>query len=165
MATELLIFVLLIALGFSAGTLAEKRHFRSLGEREHHLRHQLVVADKLSYPDLAVAHAELAVGSVVVSVDYFKRFLAGIRMLMGGELHSYSTLVERGRREAVLRMKEACPGADLFVNARVQTATISSGQGQAVGCVEVIAYATALTLSGAGRSASQDRLDRPGALG
>jgi uncharacterized protein YbjQ (UPF0145 family) len=50
-------------------------------------------------------------GSVVVSVDYFKRFLAGLRTLVGGRVTSYETLLDRARREAILRCKETRAGA------------------------------------------------------
>ena len=83
-------------------------------------------------------------GVVVVSIDYYKRFLMGFRKIFGGELRSYSPLIDRGRRESLLRMKESCPDADLFLNCRLETSTISSGKGKAVGCVEVVAYSTAI---------------------
>ena len=92
-----------------------------------------------------IAHADLAIGSVVVSIDYFKRFLSSWRMIFGGELKAYSPLLDRGKREALLRMKESVPGADEYINCRMETATISSGKGKAIGTVEVIAYSTAIT--------------------
>lgn len=90
--------------------------------------------------------SEIAVGSVVVSVDHFKRLFMNIRRIFGGEVCSYSPLIDRGRREALLRMKESCPEANMFLNCRLQTSTISNGKGKSTGCVEVIAYSTALHL-------------------
>jgi uncharacterized protein YbjQ (UPF0145 family) len=84
-------------------------------------------------------------GSVVISYDHFKRFLAGLRMIFGGEVKSYVSLLDRGRREAVLRMKAKCPDADLIVNLRVETSSISKGgRRRGLGAVEVFAYGTAL---------------------
>ncbi|MEE3230761.1 MAG: hypothetical protein VX272_06955, partial [Planctomycetota bacterium] len=37
------------------------------------------------------------------------------------------------------------PGADEYINCRMETSTISSGKGKAMGTVEVIAYSTAIT--------------------
>ena len=65
-------------------------------------------------------------------------------MVFGGEMKSYSSVIDRGRREAILRMKEASPEADLFLNCRLETSSVSKGQGKAVGCAEVLAYATAV---------------------
>ena len=83
-------------------------------------------------------------GSVVVSIDHFKRFLSAFRQFFGGEMKSYSSVIDRGRREAILRMTEAAPDASMFRNWRLETSSISKGGGKAVGCAEVVAYATAV---------------------
>lgn len=126
------------------GRTIEKRHYRSIKEREDACHHVPAITGK-HIPDLPpIASAELVVGSVVISVDRFKRWLSGFRKIFGGEMKSYSSVIDRGRREAILRMKEACPDADLFLNCRIMTSTISNGKGKAIGCSEVLAYATAV---------------------
>ena len=146
------IILVLVALGFISGRYLERRHYRSIKRREReHLNSPAVTFGKL--PDKRpIATAHLAVGSVVVSVDYFKRFLAGFRLFFGGELRSYSPLIDRGRREALLRMKESSPEADLFLNTRLETSSISKGnRGQNIGSVEIVAYSTAITYADAVR--------------
>ena len=69
-------------------------------------------------------------------------------------MQSYASVIERGRREALLRMQESAPGADLFINCRIETSTISNGEGKAVGCAEVVAYATAIRFEDPGGSAA-----------
>jgi uncharacterized protein YbjQ (UPF0145 family) len=90
----------------------------------------------------------LVTGSVVVSVDYFKRFLAGLRGLVGGEVKSYGTLLDRARREAVLRMKEEAirKGYDAIVNVRLETSRLASGRrdGKGTAGVEMLAFGTAV---------------------
>ena len=140
----LLLAVFLLALGFFAGKLAEWRHYRSIREREGATLKVPVVSFKTLDAPRPVRDVRLAVGSVVVSADYFKRFLMTFRKIFGGEVHSYSSVIDRGRREAVLRKKESCPDADLFLNCRLATASISNSRGRDIGCVEVIAYATAI---------------------
>ena len=76
----------------------------------------------------------------------FKRIIAGLRMIFGGEVRAYSSLLDRARREALLRMKMAYPEADAYVNCRIQTASISKGQRDSVGSIEVLAYGTAIKL-------------------
>ena len=90
------------------------------------------------------ARCSLVSGSVVISVDYFKRILAGLRNIFGGNVQSYETLVDRARREAVLRMKESCPDADYVLNLRLETSSIFKGKRKQVGSVEVLAYGTAV---------------------
>jgi hypothetical protein len=72
-------FLGLLAVGYTAGVTIEKRHFRSIIERERALLHLPAVGMKRVDFGGDVASTELVTGSVVVSVDYFKRFLAGLR--------------------------------------------------------------------------------------
>ena len=95
-----------------------------------------------------IAQVALTTGSVVVSVDHYKRVLMVFRQIFGGEIRSYASLIDRGRREAMLRMKESSPGADMFLNCRIETSTISNGKGQATGTIEILAYGTAVTFAG-----------------
>jgi uncharacterized protein YbjQ (UPF0145 family) len=89
--------------------------------------------------------AMLVYGSVVISVDYFKRLLANLRNIFGGKVKSYETLIDRARREAILRMKEMAGDARVIVNVRIETATIGRKANQkGVGCIEAIAYGTAI---------------------
>ena len=81
---------------------------------------------------------------MVVSVDYFKRILAKFRNFFGGNVQSYETLIDRARREAVLRMKESCQDADMIINLRLETSSITKGSGKQVGSVEVLSYGTAI---------------------
>jgi uncharacterized protein YbjQ (UPF0145 family) len=86
-------------------------------------------------------------GSAVISIDYFKRILAGLRNIVGGEVKSYETLVDRARREATLRMKEMAWDADIILNLRIETSAIgnSANNRKAIGSIEAIAYGTAIT--------------------
>lgn len=140
-------FLVLLGLGFGVGKILEARHYASIRTRESALLHVPVVTFKKLADNRPIASAGLAMGSVVVSVDYYKKFLAGFRMFFGGELRSYSPLLDRARREAILRMKESHPSAHLFLNCRLATSSISQGRKKTMGTVEVIAYATAVTFA------------------
>lgn len=145
---KLVIFLVLLTIGYVAGVITEKKHFRSIQERESALLRLPAVTLKRVEDGANIAQSRLAVGSVVVSVDYFKRFLAGLRNLFGGEVRSYSPLLDRARREAILRMKEQAPEADMIINVRLETSSISgdSRAQQRLACVEVLAYGTAIIL-------------------
>jgi uncharacterized protein YbjQ (UPF0145 family) len=135
----------LIVIGRVVGASIEKKHFASIAEREAKFRNQPALSIKQSESPHPVRSATLASGSVVVSIDHFKRFISAFRMLVGGEVRSYSTLIDRARREAVLRMKESQPNADAYLNTRLETATIASTQGdEGMGTIEVLAYGTAV---------------------
>lgn len=144
---QLVVFLVLLALGYSAGTIAERRHFRSIERREQELLSLPAVTLKEADAEKRVLKAELVQGSAVISVDYFKRLLAGLRNIFGGTVKSYESLIDRARREALLRMKEMAAGSDIVLNVRIETATIGkNAHKKGVGSIEAIAYGTAITL-------------------
>ena len=118
--------VVLIIIGKIVGARIERAHFENIAEREARFANQPALSARELTPPAPIRNAELASGSVVVSVDHFKRFVSGFRMFFGGEVKSYATLIDRARREAVLRMKESQPDADAYINTRLETSTISS---------------------------------------
>ncbi len=133
--------LVLLVLGWMLGRIAERRHYRSIHQREDYLLEIPVTNERRLWDATRpVAEARLVKGSVVVSVDYFKRFLAWLRGIFGGEIEAYSPLLDRARREAALRLRESFPEADIFLNFRFETSTLS-GSGR-LGTVEVLAYAT-----------------------
>lgn len=142
---ELITFLLLLALGYGFGRYAESQHFRSIRKRELQLQNIPAIATKLPHPDLQPSETRLVAGSVVISIDYFKHFLAGLRNIVGGRVTAYETLLDRARREAVLRMKEEARdlGASLVFNVKLETSSIYRGNRNSIGSVEVLAYGTA----------------------
>ena len=147
---NLVVILGLIALGYFAGSRAERKHYRSIREREEGMLHMPAVTFKTLFDAGTVDRSELVSGSAVISVDYFKRMLAGFRALVGGRVKSYESLLDRARREAILRMKEQAPSADGIVNMRIETTSISKGGGRRrtrqVSTVEALAYGTAVVI-------------------
>src|SRR5690606_39538023 len=47
----------------------------------------------------------MIISNVVISHDYFKYALANVQNMLGGRLTSYESVVERARREAIVRLK------------------------------------------------------------
>ena len=144
--------ILLLILGFAVGSYRERRHYRSIIEREAAFR-DLPIFSANSAPRIEPPpRTEMVRGNVVISIDYFKRFLAGLRLLFGGRVATYESLVDRARREAMLRMREQARsrGARYVFKVRMETASISKGAGQAIGSVEVVAYGTAVIPTVAG---------------
>ncbi|MES9942362.1 MAG: YbjQ family protein [Candidatus Thiodiazotropha sp. 6PLUC2] len=144
---DLIILVTLLAVGYGFGTYAEKRHYKSIITRENELRGIPVITSRFPPVNKSLTDAALVSGSVVISVDYFKRFLAALRNLVGGRVTSYESLVDRARREAILRMKAEAKGinANIIFNVKLETSSIHKGRKNGIGSVEVLAYGTALT--------------------
>ena len=143
---DLIFFLLLLVVGYSAGRIAERRHYRSILKREMEMREILIFSNR--FPPLSSKDAQaLVTGSVVISEDYFKRVVSGLRSIIGGRLRGYESLLDRARREAVLRMKQEArdKGAHMIVNVKFQTFSIPGRSRNSFGAVEVMAYGTALT--------------------
>jgi uncharacterized protein YbjQ (UPF0145 family) len=139
----------LLLLGCICGSVAEKRHYRSIAERELKLLNLPAVSFKsVDLPEEQIRSVQMVFGNAVISIDYFKRFLAGLRNIFGGTVKSYESLIDRARREAVLRMKEMAADASLIVNVRIETSNIGMTAGKkGMGSVEAFAYGTALKLA------------------
>jgi uncharacterized protein YbjQ (UPF0145 family) len=144
---DLIILISLLALGYGFGTYAENKHYKSIIEREKQLRKIPAVTSRFPPVRKTPTNAELVSGSVVISVDYFKQFIAALRNLVGGRVTSYESLVDRARREAILRMKAQADAlqADIIFNVKLETSSIHKGRRNGIGSVEVLAYGTALT--------------------
>jgi len=143
---DIIIILVLLALGYGFGSYREKKHYQSIIAREAEMQNIMVFQSRHCPNPSRTKGGHLVAGNVVISVDYFKMFVAGLRKLIGGRLRSYESLLDRGRREAVLRMKEHASqyGADQIFNVRFETSSISQGAQGNLGSIEVLAYGSAI---------------------
>ena len=143
---DLIIFLVLLALGFIIGQSVEKRHYNSIRTRESALRNIPAIASKKLPAEFSSCSTQMVSGNVVISIDFFKKFVSGLRNIVGGRVSSYETLIDRARREAIIRMKEhaAAQGANYVFNVKMETSSISKGRRDSIGSVEVLAYGTAI---------------------
>jgi uncharacterized protein YbjQ (UPF0145 family) len=142
------ILVLLVGT-YSTGTLIERRHYARIRTRERDWANLPAINFRSVPPGWDAQACDLLVGNVVVSVDYFKRFLAGLRLLVGGRVKSYESLLDRARREALLRLKAQAleRGFDAVVNVRLETSRMANRSGdRGTAGVEVLAFGTGLKL-------------------
>jgi len=143
-----LVLTLLVATFFIGGAL-ERRHYASIRQREQNYRNFLAINFSHLSPDWQIESTELARGSIVISVDYFKRFVALLKAIFGGRLTTYEPLLDRARREALLRMIEDAKskGCNAVINVRLETsrlANATSGNRERLAGVEILAYGTAI---------------------
>ena len=87
-----------------------------------------------------VQHLGLVQGSTVRAKHAGKDIMAGFKNIFGGELQSYTELLQESREEAILRMQEQAQaiGANAVVNVRFSTSAIAAGAS------EILAYGTAV---------------------
>lgn len=76
---ELLFILALLILGFVVGGAIERRHYTEIRQREKLTLHLPMMNLGCHQPLPEAQASEMFVGSVVVSTDYFKTFIAGDR--------------------------------------------------------------------------------------
>jgi uncharacterized protein YbjQ (UPF0145 family) len=149
MSVRLGIPLALLVVAYFTGTILERRHYASIRERELRLRSVPAVTFRSFPPSWKVTESTLITGSVVISVDYFKRFLSGLRMIVGGRVKAYETLLDRARREALLRLKEDAVkrGYHAIVNVRLETCRMANARNsESIAGLEVLAFGTGVKL-------------------
>ncbi|MDQ8209427.1 heavy metal-binding domain-containing protein [Coraliomargarita sp. SDUM461003] len=138
--------VFLAVFGLVVGSILERRHFASIRQRELQHARLPIFPTRSADADRTVVDGHLVVASVVVSLDYFKKILASLRNIFGGNVRSYESLLDRAKREAILRLKEQVPDCDAIINLRLETSNLANvhSRKKGIGGVEVIAYGTAI---------------------
>jgi len=81
-------------------------------------------------------------GSTVRAKNFGRDILAGLKNIVGGELHAYTELLGESRDEAIQRMLQEAlgRGANAVVNVRMATSAITPGAS------EILAYGTAVVV-------------------
>lgn len=147
--TVILFLLFTLLCGYLIGKWNEDRHIESLIRRERRLQ-DLPVRNTGKKEIFSDCDAVLVSGGVVVAQDFFKAFVASIVFLFGGRVKVYEALMERARREALLRVKEKAKklGAKEVVHVRLETSSVgfssNNNQQRQSSSVEVFCYATAL---------------------
>lgn len=135
--------LILFVVGWFFGARHERQHLSRLRVSEEELGHIIVSSERFYQPKLrAGSEGELVLGSVVIAQDYFKMVIAKVLSLFGKNLTTYETLLDRARREALVRMRIQAQekGYDYVYGLRLEVTNIN----QLGSMVEAIAYGTAI---------------------
>ena len=142
----------ILIFAYLVGNYLEKQHFRRIQRREAALDGFPVTTFQTMPGEWQVERAEMVSGNVVVSLDYFKRVIAGLRSIIGGRVKTYEPLLDRARREALLRMTESAKGKgyNAVINVRLETSRLANatGKGNGTAGVEMLAFGPAVKLAG-----------------
>ena len=140
--------ILILIFAYFIGSRIEKKHFEDIRRREADARNFPVVSFRTLPEDWNVGSSTLVVGNIVISLDYFKRVIASLKGLVGGRIKTYEPLLDRARREAMLRMIESArsQGYDAVINVRLETSRLANARrdGKGIAGVEMFAYGTAI---------------------
>ena len=103
----------------------------------------MIVVTTPTVPDKVVVETiGLVSGNAIRARHIGKDILAGLRAIVGGEIHEYAKLLAESREQAVNRMvsKAINLGANGIVNMRFSTSVVMGG------AAEMMAYGTAVIL-------------------
>ena len=145
---DLLLIIVILGVTYATGSIIEKNHFKKIRQREIALvKKPVVTFGKKLTTSKKIKNVELVTGEAAISGDYFKTFVSAFRNFFGGRMVSFESIMERARREAVLRMREKAKNADIIVNLRLETAMLNTedNNNNQLPKVSVIAYGTAIT--------------------
>ena len=85
---DLIVFAVLLLVGYGVGRIAEKAHYASIRKREKLFERVTVFSCRFPPTVSQPYQASLVCGSVVVSQDYFKAVAAGLYSIFGGRVRS-----------------------------------------------------------------------------
>ena len=145
---EILILLTIVGVTYVTGTIIEKRHYKDIIKREIALIKKPIInaGAKTWNSKKKIKKIELVTGEVVISGDYFKNFAATLKSFFGGRLTSFESVLDRGRREAILRMRENAKDANFIINAKIESVMINDYYtNNSVPQCAIIAYGTAIT--------------------
>lgn len=135
--------IVLFVVGWFFGARHERQHLARLVLSEQELGHIIVSTERFYQPKITTgSDGELVLGSVVIAQDYFKMVIAKVLSIFGKNLTTYETLLDRARREAVVRMRTQAhqKGYNHIYGLRLEVSNIN----QLGSMVEAIAYGTAV---------------------
>lgn len=142
-------FLLLLGVGYVFGTKAERDHFTELIKREEEIRHIPLLSTDEGYDSDDVAETSLVFGNVSLGPDYFRMVVASVINFFGGRISVYENLMDRARREAIVRMFSKASNPDLVINLRLETFVVDAGLGRKqrwIKSIDALAYGTAVKL-------------------
>ena len=79
---EIATVLTLLVVAYACGSALEVRHYRRIRAREERWRRLPALTFRRVPEGWRATESALVSGSVVISIDYFKRFLAGLRGLV-----------------------------------------------------------------------------------
>ena len=138
-------FLLLALIGFWRGRRNERIHLAALAKEEERLREVLLFSSR--YPESAMERLDpiLVSGSAVMGSDFYRMLIGTLRKVVGGNYGSYERFVERGRRQALVSLKQQAHarGAKRVYNLMYSSSRISDPRLGQLPQFEVLAYGTA----------------------
>lgn len=144
---SIILFLLILMFFFSIGTIGEKTREYSIKKRERALINKAYVnlSPKSWQNDRRISKIDIVTGEIVIGSDYFRSYMSWLLNFVGGNIPYYEKLLELGRREAILRIREKALWADEIINLRLESLMLSETYSEkTLPQCALIAYGTAV---------------------
>lgn len=104
---HLITVMVMLVVTYFIGSSISKRHRRRLQHNESQYS-DIISVEEEHLDGLPTTGGEMVTGTVVIGADYFKHYIGGILNFFGGRLSVYEGILDRARREALVRLKSEC---------------------------------------------------------
>lgn len=143
--TNLIILVVLLLIWYFFWSMAEKNHYKRIIAKEKELS-DITVFWKHETKLPWFEWNKLVASNIVISIDYFKKFIAGFINIFGWRMAVYESLLDRARRDTLVKIKQQAKDSwfNSIANLRIETSSISKWTKWNIWSIEVLAYATAI---------------------
>ena len=146
---DIIIAITILFICYFSGKAIEKSHYKSIKQREILLiKKPYLSFEKKLLNNKEIQEIQLVASSVVIGCDRFRSFLADLRNIFGGNVSTYESLMDRGRREALLRIREKAYnlGANIVINVKIDSVMLDpiDARKKTAPKVCVTAYGTAV---------------------
>jgi len=132
--------LVIAAVGWTVAWMLERRHLKKLAAREAEVAH-ITALPTPHFDDPGTQDTDFLISSAAYCHDFFRSFVIFIRRMFGGHVSAYQRLLDRARREAMVRLKEeaAVRGVTTIYAVRLEENNLSRNFPR----IEVMAYGTA----------------------
>ena len=142
-----ILLIIIICVCCITGKIFEKNHYKSIRNREIMLirKPYLTYGNKI-LDNKQIEMVTLVTSDVVIGCDKFSALIANLKNIFGGNVPSLESILDRGRREALLRMREKAydMGANIVINVKYESVSLMPIEYNSDPLISMTAYGTAI---------------------
>ena len=144
---DILILVIFISICAITGKTIEKNHYKNIRQREIALikKPYLTYGNKI-FDKKEIESIDFVTSDIVIGCDRFSSICADLKSIFGGNVRSFEATLDRGRREALLRLREKAHtlGANIVINVKYDSVSLVPLGTKGGPLVAITAYGTAI---------------------
>jgi uncharacterized protein YbjQ (UPF0145 family) len=137
----------LLVVSYFTGSWVERRHILSLKKRESGASKIPILSANIKDLGSEVKSVRLVSGCAVVGADFFKSKLAALISIFGGNIAALESVLDRARREALLRLREQAADADYICGVQYETCFLNESDSRSLPIVEILVFGSAVYIN------------------